>query len=364
MNVRFIAQGATLIAAVVCTGCDFDFRPSSARSAGRPIPVHVEIVAAERAEPALYLPAVVEPTSSRLLAFQYGGRIARVRVAVGDRVAAGEIVAEFDLAALERRVEAARKAVDRAQRHAARSAIRSGRHRQLIELASGPGRRSESIDIERAVREAEARYARVVVAAAEERFVAGVLRAPVAGIIDREFRPEGAIASAGEPVVRLSEFRTVALRAAVPRSVSTLVREGGRGEVRVGEERRMGSIRSIGGEERADGGVPFEVWVENPDLLLQPGQVVELVVAVEGRESSVSISLASLQRGVEARPFCFVIRGEGADLRVERRSVTLGGLRGDRVLLIDGLDAGERVVSLGDEFLTVGDPVTIVGEGR
>lgn len=55
---------------------------------------------------------------------------------------------------------------------------------------------------------------------------------------------------------------------------------------------------------------------------------------------------------------------EGSIRSVERRPVVLGGLRGDRVLLIAGLDPGKRVVSLGNELLTFGDPVTIVGEGR
>jgi RND family efflux transporter MFP subunit len=364
MAIRLIALGATLIAAVVCTACDVDFSPTSARSAERPIPVYVEIVAAERSLPALHLPAVVEPTSSRLLAFQYAGRIARVRVAPGERVGAGEIVAEFDLAALAQRVEVARVAVERAQQQVARGATRSDRRRQLFEFASGPGPWSAPVDIEAVVRQSEERYARAVLAGAEARFEAGALRAPVAGIIDRQFRSAGAVASAGEPVVRLSAFHTVALRAAVPRSVSNLIREGGRGGVRIGEELREGSIRSVDGEAGADGGVPFELWVDNFDLLLQPGDVVEIIVAVEGGENASSISLGAVQRGVDARPFCFAIVGEGTDLRVERRPVVLGGLRGDRVLLIAGLDPGERVVSLGNELLTFGDPVTIVGEGR
>lgn len=65
MAIRFVAQGMILIAAVVCTACEVDFRPASVRSTERPIFVYVEIVAAEPSSSALYLPAVVEPTSSR-----------------------------------------------------------------------------------------------------------------------------------------------------------------------------------------------------------------------------------------------------------------------------------------------------------
>jgi RND family efflux transporter MFP subunit len=365
MTYRSIVQGASLIAALVCTGCDVDLRPGSGRPEGPPIPVHVEIAVAERSTPTLHLPAVVEPASSRLLAFRYAGRIARVRVADGQRVAAGDIVAEFDLAELERRVEVARVAVERAQRRVAREATRSGRREQLFELASVPAQSYAPTRIESLVREAEARYARVGLAAAEAQLAAGVLRAPTAGIIDARFRLAGAVASPGEPVVRLSEIRTVALRAAVPRDVSALVREGGRAEVRLGERSLAGSIRLGGGRgEPVNDGVPFEVQVENADFVLQPGDVVELAVEVAEREVTSSISLAALQRGVDERPFGFVVAGEGVGLHVERRRITVGGLRGDRVLVLAGVAPGERVVSLGYELLTVGDRVTIVGEGR
>jgi RND family efflux transporter MFP subunit len=364
MTYRIIVWSATSIAAVVCAGCDADLRPVFGRSVRNPIPVRVETVAAERATPALHLSAFVEPTSSRLLAFQYEGRIERLRVGAGSRVDAGDVVAEFDLADLERRVDAARVAADRAERHVLRSDLRIGRRQQLFELVSGSGQSAAPTNIERTVREVEARYFRVELAAAEARFEAGNLRAPVAGIIDRQYRRAGAFASAGEPVFRLSEFHTVALRAAVPRSISNLVREGGLAEVRLGDVRRFGSIRNVGGAEPSNRGIPFEVWVANPDGLLQPGEAMELVVAVAGREARTSISLAALQRGFEAKPFCFVVAGQGDDLRAERRLVRLGGLRGDRVLVLGGLEVGERVVSFGNDLLAAGDPVTIVDEGR
>jgi hypothetical protein len=41
----------------------------------------------------------------------------------------------------------------------------------------------------------------------------------------------------------------------------------------------------------------------------------------------------------------------------------LGGLEGDRVAVVDGLAVGDRVVTRGQELVTVGDRVAIVGEG-
>ena len=53
----------------------------------------------------------------------------------------------------------------------------------------------------------------------------------------------------------------------------------------------------------------------------------------------------------------------GDVLRVERRELSVGGLVGDRVAVLAGLEPGQRVVSRGWDHVTVGDSVTIVGEG-
>jgi RND family efflux transporter MFP subunit len=55
----------------------------------------------------------------------------------------------------------------------------------------------------------------------------------------------------------------------------------------------------------------------------------------------------------------FVVRGD----RVERRAVSLGGTAGDRVEVVAGLRAGERVVVEPPEGLADGDRVRIAREG-
>ena len=86
MKVRNIALTAVWAAAVAGAACEVDFRPGTS---DRPIPVRVEVVAAERTRPILRLPVVIEPAAVRSLAFQYGGEIARIAVARGDRVEIG-----------------------------------------------------------------------------------------------------------------------------------------------------------------------------------------------------------------------------------------------------------------------------------
>jgi len=196
---------------------------------------------------------------------------------------------------------------------------------------------------------------------------AGALRAPVPGVLGRRYRAVGETVSAGAPVVRLNEIDTVVLRGAVPRVLLPLLRAGGSARVRSGGSGASGLVGTIervavGGDPHS-GIAPFEVRVENRTLELRPEMVVEIAIDVASREASCTVPLVAVLRGIDSRPFTFVVIGEGVDLRVQRRRITLGGLRGSRVSVIAGLEAGDRVVSRGQDLVTVGDAVAIVGEG-
>jgi RND family efflux transporter MFP subunit len=366
MAFRRVLQGSGLIAAVAWAASNADFTRAVSGGDRPVIPVHVETVASERSTPALVVPGVVEAKVSRSLAFRAAGRIARFRVAEGDRVEPGDAIAEFDRFELEGGVRAARAALVRARERWAETERRYGRQQQLLELASDSRWQQGSVRIESAVRGDEMRYARAVLAAAEARLAAGVLRAPAAGIVDRRYGAVGEVVSPGAPVVRLTELATVALRAEVPLALLPLVRVGGSAVVRSGAAgggELAGTIRRVApAADPASGVVSFEVWVENRGLALRPAMVAEIAVDVAQREAVCTIPLVAVLRGIDARPFSFVVVGEDANLRVERRRLTLGGLQDDRVSVIAGLVAGDRVVTLGRDLVTVGDGVTIVGE--
>jgi len=91
--------------------------------------------------------------------------------------------------------------------------------------------------------------------------------------------------------------------------------------------------------------------------------LVAITIPVEGPDALYTIPLAAVRRGIDERPFTFVVVGRGAQLQVERRRLVFGGLNGDRVAVVDGLAVGDRVVTHGQDLVTVGDAVGIVGEG-
>ena len=94
------ALAATLV--VFVEGCSGQRSDASVAAGPPPTPVRVEAVRLERVAPSLVVPGVVEAESRIELAFRVGGFIARFAVEEGERVEAGDVIAELDLADLER----------------------------------------------------------------------------------------------------------------------------------------------------------------------------------------------------------------------------------------------------------------------
>jgi len=362
MRVRSFALIAVWAAVAAGGASRIDLRPGTA---DRPIPVRVARVVETDAPASLRLPAVVESAATRELAFRFGGRIAQVTVANGDRVAAGEVIASLDASALAREVEAMHTAALRTQERVARSALRTDRRQQLFELASGSDTAFAPTRIEQVLNEAEAREARVRLAAAEERLAAGVLRAPAAGVVSGVRRVAGDDVGPDEPVVRLAELSEVVVRAELPRALRGMVREGGAAEVRVGDRVRRGVVRAAALRD-ATGSEATElaVAVENADGALVPGSFGEVSIELPAGDAVASVPLEAVRRGIETQPFAFVVVSDPFGPRVERRVLRLAGLRGDRVLVAEGVVAGERVVVSGHELLAVGDDVAVLGVER
>ena len=245
--------------------------------------------------------------------------------------------------------------------------MRDDRRRQLLEFAVAPATVDANQSIEHVLRAAEARYALAMVERAEVRLANAELRAPADGVVDRLYRTVGESTPAGAPVVRFVELSTVAIRASAPRAVLPLIEVGGKLRAILDDAASVELAGEIVSVEIATGEgadrVEFEARVSNPELALRPGMVARVEVSVAAPAADFTIPLAAVRRGIDAPAVAFVVVDHSGGQRVERRRLELAGLQGDRVAVVSGLSAGDRIVTHGFDLIAVGDTVRIVGEG-
>jgi multidrug efflux system membrane fusion protein len=109
--------------------------------------------------------------------------------------------------------------------------------------------------------------------------------------------------------------------------------------------------------DTATGTLRLRAEFANEDESLFPNQFVNIRMRVRN-EPAVVIPNAAVQFGAQGN-FVYVIDG---DNKAKLRNVKLGVTEGERVAVIDGVNAGDRVVLEGLDRLRDDSDVTIVGD--
>jgi len=286
------------------------------------------------------------------------GRIGALPKAEGDRVAAGEILARFDIPSLAASASASQAAIDQATAHVENARAAATRLEGLVER--GVAARKEAEDAQRDLREAtaalaQAESARSAATALAERVT---VRAPFAGVIARRWHNPGDLVEPGlgDPIIRLVDPSRFEIVANVP----------------------VAAISRVPANAKAEatdaGGTATEATVIARPVAIEPGNAtapvrlkpaashqliagVTLRVAIFGREQpkAVLVPPAAIIREADAT-VVMVVDGESKAHRVE---VETGITTDEAVEIVKGLKSGDRVIVRGQNGLPDGAPVTV-----
>ena len=134
-----------------------------------------------------------------------------------------------------------------------------------------------------------------------------------------------------------------------------------------------GVVSELG--SRADTVSSFPIVVKLTDIRpeLKAGMAVEVAMEFTvplGEGYTLPLSVLTMEGKIE-RPrdstepgeiFIFVF--DEATSTVKRREIKVGGVRGNQIIAVDGLEAGERVASAGVSFLRDGQKVKLLEDTR
>jgi RND family efflux transporter MFP subunit len=283
-------------------------------------------------------------------------RVGRRRLAEGDRVSAGQVLARVigEDARLAARSEATR------QRFEATQAELESR-RQLFD--DGLISREELRNAETAFEDARLERDRSQLTEERNRLVT-----PISGVVlklarDASGQPvaEGQLVSVGFEVAEVGPISSLIADVDLVGSDVGRVRTGQEARIRHGAFQRKAFqgevVRLAPSVDPTTRSFRVEVEIDNAEEQLRPGMFVEVTILVERREGVTVVPRdAVTERGGER--VLFVLDGQ----RVSRRPVSLGLGDDDQVEVLEGIGAGERVVVRGLETLTDGTRVRVSGD--
>jgi len=209
-----------------------------------------------------------------------------------------------------------------------------------------------SLDAQRATRDA----ARAQVAQIRANLSDRVIRAPFAGVLGIRQVSPGALVTPGTAIATLDDIARVYVDFPVPETELADVAAGQALSGRVGaygERAFEGTVAAVSARlDAASRAATVRGDFPNPERALKPGMLVQVSLARGTRPALVVPEIAVQQIGSET----FVWRMK-ADGTVEKATVEVGGRVPGKVMLKDGVQAGERIVVEGVGKLQAGAKV-------
>jgi HlyD family secretion protein len=182
------------------------------------------------------------------------------------------------------------------------------------------------------------------------------IRSPIDGVVTDRPLYAGEMASPGTPLITVMDISTVIARAHIPQSQAHLLKVGDPATLTVpGASDPIAGKVTVVSPALDPGSTTVEVWVQavNPGGRLKPGTSVRLSVVAETVENAIVVPAAAIITGSDGSTSVMVV-DSGA--RPHKKSAKVGINDGNNVQVTDGLQVGEKVVTIGAFELAKEDP--------
>ena len=292
----------------------------------------------------LTMPATVAAFNQATVRSKLSAEVRRVAVREGDRVAAGQVIAELDTAQLRNHLaerlatlEAARAALAQTERTRAANA-------QLVKQNFISQNAFETADDAFRAQAAAVQAAQAQVAQTQLQLADAVVRAPIAGLVARRHVQPGEKVAFDAPLLHIVDLGTVEVQAQAPVADVARIRQGAEVQVDIEglPEPYRGRIDRINPTTEAGSRmIAVYVLLPNEDGRLRGGMFAKVRLPVGGDAPVPALPVTAVQDD-RGQSFVWII----ADGKLVRRNVSTGvrDERAQRVEITSGLGGDEQVV--------------------
>lgn len=330
---------------------------SEAATEAPPRPIATEIVE-DRGDDARSIPGIIASKTQVTMAFQTLGRMITRYVDIGDVVHEGELLAELATEDLAATTRAASAAVDAAEVQLSTARTTYERTRRLAARNVTSDAQLEQAQRALVAAEAAAQQARSELIQAQDAEGFAKMTAPYSGVISAVYETQGAVVSAGAPILQLSANDGLEVVIDLPEAALA----GIDGQETFTIWQRTDPEREVTATlDRVDPLADLATRTRRVHLSLPedaPFRLGALVRARAGAPDAPALSLpdnAIFQR--DEKPYVWIVRRHGDGANVEAVPVKLGASYQGRMLVSDGISEGDEVVIRGVNSLEPGQAV-------
>lgn len=275
------------------------------------------------------------------------GVVRNIKVKEGQKVTKGQILAELDQTVLLQSIEEIKGQLDFAkQLYTKQSNLWKQNIGSEVQYLNAKNQK-ESLERRLSTIESQLDMTRI--------------KAPVSGTVDQVYLKLGQSTAMGMPAVRVVNFNDLRVITDLSESYVSRVREGATvdlefKDLNLSAQGRIAYVaRSISALNRT---FRAEVPLNNREGLYRPNMIVGMKINDYSTNKAIKIPVNLLQNSDEGT-FVMVVRGEGTSLKASRVSVTPGRSNGIETEILQGLQAGDRIITTGYNDLNDGQAITL-----
>jgi membrane fusion protein (multidrug efflux system) len=338
----------------------------AARKSGRPTLefAQTDVVALrpKRLSVELAVPGSVQAMSQATVRSKLSAEVKRVLVREGDRVSAGQVVAEFDTAQLRAMLAERTASYEFAKAQLANTERTRQVNAQLVKQNFISQNAFDTADSANQAQLAAVQASRAQVEQTQIQLNDSVVRAPIAGIVAKRNVQPGEKLAFDAPMMTIVDLALLEVQAQVPVSDVTQIRKGMAAQVDI---EGMNGRQFVGRVERINPStepgtrtVNIYVSLPNEESLLKAGMFARVVLTTMP-ESEVQALPMSALRSEGPQSYVWLI----ADSKLVRRTVATGRRdeRAQMVEITSGLTAADVVLATKFDNLKDGLAAKVVG---
>ena len=328
-------------------------------------PVKVFKVRRERITEKITYTGTLEALTKINITPEVGGKIARIHVQEGDRVAQGQLLAELETESIRLQLRQAEAGVAVAEASQADALRNKERMDRLIKENAVSEMQREKVQLAYDAAAAQLEQARAGLNLARHALDVSIMKAPFAGVVASKNAEVGDVInpmmggySGASGVLTLMDYSKIKIAVAISSEDIGRIRRGQEAVLRVGAipgRDFRGAVRVVNlTADPLNKKFGVEVVIDNPDAALRPGTFGDLVFEVQSHENALVIP----QKAILENTYVFIVEGGKA----VKKNVALGLQNTTMVEVLDGLAEGALVVVEGNFGLEEGAAVQVLEE--
>src|SRR5581483_6350620 len=343
----------SLSLAMLLPGCGKRAADDSQEKSGTPAVAEVTVTKVRRGllEQDLFVSGNVAalPNRDAKVAALVGGRIARVLVGEGDRVRAGQPLAELENAPLKDQELQAEAAVVQARANLENARLAAQRNESLLQRGIASRKEVEDSRTQLAVNEATLRQVEATLSNAKTQLARSVVRSPFEGVIVHRFLGAGeqVDGTSSQPIVEIAQLDTLELLGNVPASRLS--------EVRAGEEFTFQSdavpdtnlkarvVAILPAVDPATNNGTVRIRIDNRAHRLKLGTFLSVQLPVKQKRPRLIVPRQAIYPDENGEPHVYRVNGDEATFV----AVQVGLQTNDQAEILAGVQEGDTIVLSG-----------------